>query len=274
MSITIILFLLAAGVFTGFMAGLLGIGGGIIIVPFLTTLFTIQTLVPAHYMVHIAIATAMATILFTSLSSTVAHHKKGGVIWPIVLKMAPGIIIGGLLSGTMIFQWFSTGWLAFIFSIFIFYSAYNMIRNKKPKASRQLPGILGLSTVGVVIGLLSGLVGAGGGFLSVPYMVWSNVSVKKAVATSAAIGFPIAIANSAGYIYSGLSTLGVHQGLFGYIYWPALLVISSMTILFAPLGARYAHIIPVEKLRRIFACLLFLIAAFMLHKSLVAFGYL
>lgn len=272
MNLITILSLLALGCFSGFMAGLLGVGGGMIIVPFLTAIFALQTLVPAEYIVHSAIATAMATIVFTSLSSMRAHHKRGTVIWSIVLQFTPGIILGGLLSGTVIFRWLDTAWLSFIFSIFVFYSAYNMLLNKKPKPTRHLPGLVGMSVVGILIGLISGLVGAGGGFLSVPFMVWSNVPLKNAVSTSAAIGFPIAVANSIAYIIGGWSVVSVQDDMLGYVYWPALIVLISMSMLFAPLGAKYAHSLPVDKLKKVFAGLLFVIAALMLQKSLSAFG--
>ncbi|WP_159991537.1 sulfite exporter TauE/SafE family protein [Pelistega ratti] len=272
MTLATALFLLLLGCFSGFLAGLLGVGGGMTIVPFLTLIFGIYQLVPSEYVVHSAIATAMATIVFTSLSSMQAHHRMGGVIWRIVLQITPGIILGGFLSGTLIFQWLNMAWLSFVFALFVFYSAYNMLMNKKPKPSRQLPGWLGMTGVGVVIGAVSGLVGAGGGFMSVPFMVWSNVPLKKAVSTSAAIGFPIAVANSFAYIVGGWNTLGEHDGMIGYLYWPALLLLISMSMLFAPLGAKYAQILPVDKLKKIFALLLFVIASMMMHKALEAFG--
>lgn len=274
MNIITILSLLCLGCFSGFMAGLLGVGGGMIIVPFLTLLFMQQHLVPPEFVVHSAIATAMATIMFTSLSSMRAHHKKGGVIWKIVLQLTPGIILGGFLSGTVIFEWLDMAWLSFVFALFVFYSSYNMMANRKPKPSRQLPGWLGMGGVGTGIGLISGLVGAGGGFLSVPFMVWSNVPLKNAVSTSAAIGFPIAVANSVAYIIGGWNLLGQQEGMIGYLYWPALLVLITMSMIFAPLGAKYAHALPVDKLKKIFAGLLFFIALMMLRQSLKEFGIL
>ena len=268
MSLLTIPLFLALGAFGGFMAGLLGVGGGMVLVPFLSMIFTAQHLVPAQYVVHASIATAMATIVFTSLSSMRAHHKQGGVIWSIVFKIAPGIIIGGLLSGSVIFQWLNMTWLSLIFALFVYYSAYKMMRNSKPTASRQLPNTLGISAVGVVIGTISGLVGAGGGFLSVPFMVWCNVPMKKAVSTSAAIGFPIAVSNSIGYILGGIQTVGVQENMIGYLYWPALLCLVSMSMILAPIGAKYAHRLPVDKLKKIFAGLLFVIASMMLHKAI------
>ncbi|MBK1779907.1 sulfite exporter TauE/SafE family protein [Advenella sp. WQ 585] len=266
-----ILALLALGTFGGFMAGLLGVGGGMVLVPFLTMLFAWQKM-PADLVVHAAIATSMGMIVFTSLSSMRAHHKKGAVMWSVVYSLVPGIILGGLLAGGVAFRFINTAWLALFFAVFVGYSAMNMLRNKKPKPSRQLPGIAGRTAVGAGIGFISGLVGAGGGFLSVPFMVWCNVSIRNAVATSAALGFPIAVGNSIGYISSGIETVGIQDGMLGYVYWPGLLVLITMSVLLAPVGAKCAHSWPVDRLKRIFACLLFSISAYMLYKSLTAFG--
>ncbi len=271
LTITMILALLALGTFGGFMAGLLGVGGGMVLVPFLTMLFTWQKM-PADIVVHSAIATSMGMIVFTSLSSMRAHHKKGAVMWPVVFSMVPGIILGGLLAGGVAFKFISMAWLSLFFAAFVGYSAMNMLRNKKPKPSRQLPGVAGRTAVGTGIGFISGLVGAGGGFLSVPFMVRCNVSIRNAVATSAALGFPIAVGNSIGYISSGIEKIGIQGGMLGYVFWPGLLVLITMSVLLAPVGAKCAHSWPVDRLKRIFAYLLFSISAYMLYKSLSAFG--
>lgn len=262
--------LLALGAAAGFAAGLLGIGGGMLLVPFLTMLFTWQGM-EESLIVHAAIATSMTSILFTSISSIRAHQRKGTIQWKIVFALAPGIIIGGLLSGGAAFAFISTAWLSLCFALFVGYSGWNMIRNSKPKPSRQMPGIVGTSSVGVIIGFLSGLVGAGGGFMSVPFMVWCNVTLHAAVSTSAALGFPIALANSAGYIVSGMSQDISQPHMLGYIYWPALLALVVTSVLTAPLGAKMAHSLPVGTLKRVFACLLFALAAYMLFKAVQAF---
>lgn len=264
--------LLALGAVAGFAAGLLGIGGGMLLVPFLTMVFTWAGM-PADLVVHAAIATSMTSILFTSLSSVRAHQRKGTIQWKIVLAMAPGIVIGGLLSGGAVFAFISTAWLSLCFAVFVGYSGWSMLRNRKPKPSRQMPGVVGTSTVGVGIGFLSGLVGAGGGFLSVPFMVWCNVALHAAVSTSAALGFPIALANSVGYIVSGWSQDISEPHMLGYIYWPALLALVATSVLTAPLGAQMAHRLPVGTLKRIFAGLLFVLAAYMLFKAIQAFGF-
>ncbi|RTZ40932.1 sulfite exporter TauE/SafE family protein [Candidimonas sp. SYP-B2681] len=258
------------GAMVGFAAGLLGIGGGMILVPFLTMLFPLYG-VPDQFIVHAAIATSMTTIIFTSVSSMRAHHAKGAIRWDIVSVMAPGMIIGGLLSGGAVFSYLSGGWLALIFAAFVAYSGAKMLSGKPPKAGRTMPGKAVTAGVGAGIGFASGLLGAGGGFLSVPFMARSNVSMHNAVATSAALGFFIAIANSAGYIYSGFHEVAGHDGMLGYIYWPALIVLSAMSVLTAPFGARCAHRLPVKTLKRVFACLLFVLAAYMLYEAYKAF---
>lgn len=270
-SLDLALFLLLLGAMGGFLAGLLGIGGGMILVPFLTMLFIWKGM-PMELVVHSCIATSMAMICFTSLSSMYAHHKRRGILWPVVAALVPGVIVGGLLSGGVVFSFINAAWLALIFSLFMAYSAYNMASNKKPKPSRQLPGFVGISSMGGVIGFVSGLVGAGGGFLTVPFLVWCNVNIRNAVSTSAALGFPIALANSTGFIFSGIKEIGMQPGMLGYVYWPALLVLISTSMIMAPVGAKYAHTWPIGRIKKIFAGLLAFICVYMLRTSLIAFG--
>jgi uncharacterized membrane protein YfcA len=263
------LLLLGAG--TGFCAGLLGVGGGMIMVPFLTFFFE-HSGFPKEYIVHMAIATSMSTIIFTSLSSVRAHHQKGAVRWDIVIALAPGIILGGLIGGGKIFALLKTAWLSLFFSVFVGFSAYQMLKNKKPKASRSLPDKKGMISVGGVIGFISSLVGAGGGFLSVPFMTWCNVPIHNSVASSAALGFPIALASALGYIISGLNVTGLPEHSLGYIYLPALLCIAATSVSTAPLGAKVAHQLNVAQLKRVFALVLFCLSSYMLWKSLQSFG--
>lgn len=158
--------------------------------------------------------------------------------------------------------------LAIFFALFVGFSATQMFLDKKPKPTRQMPGTGGQLAAGGVIGFISGLVGAGGGFISVPFMTWCNVAIHNAVATSAALGFPIAVANVLGYVLSGQSVQGLPAGAFGYIWLPALVVIAACSVFTAPLGARAAHSLPVKKLKRVFASILYLLAAYMLWKGL------
>ncbi len=261
--------LLLLGAFTGFCAGLLGVGGGMMMVPFLTLLFTVLRF-PAEVIVHMAIATAMSTILFTSLSSVRAHHRRGAVRWPLACALAPGILVGGLIGSGKVFAALKTGWLSLLFAGFVGFSALQMLRARKPASSRQLPGPGGMVGAGTVIGFVSSLVGAGGGFVSVPFMTWCNVPIHNAVATSAALGFPIAVASVIGYVWSGLGLAGMPAGSIGYVYLPALAVVATASVLTAPLGARAAHRMDVAQLRRAFAVLLACLAGYMLWKGLQA----
>jgi uncharacterized protein len=261
--------LLVLGVGTGFLAGLLGIGGGMVLVPFLTYIMSTRGLSP-DLSVKMAIATSMATIIFTSISSVRAHHKRGAVRWDIVKGLAPGIVIGGLLASLGVFALLKGSWLAIFFGAFVTFSATQMFLDKKPAPTRQMPGTGGQLASGGVIGFLSGLVGAGGGFISVPFMAWCNVAIHNAVATSAALGFPIAIVNAIGYTISGQNVSGLPEGSLGYIWLPALALIAVTSVLLAPLGAKTAHAMDVKRLKRVFACVLYVLAFYMLYKGLFA----
>ncbi|HOP90114.1 MAG TPA: sulfite exporter TauE/SafE family protein [Ottowia sp.] len=267
----LILELAALGLVTGFLAGLLGIGGGMIMVPFISAILSGRGVEPG-LAVKMAIATSMATIIFTSVSSVRAHHKKGAVRWDIVKALAPGIVLGAMVASLGVFALLKGASLYFVFAAFVAFSGSQMFLDKKPSPTRQLPGTAGLLGAGGVIGALSGLVGAGGGFVSVPFMTWCNVAIHNAVATSAALGFPIALANVVGYVIAGQGLQGVPPYSFGYLWLPALVVIASCSVLMAPLGARAAHALPVKKLKRAFAVVLFTLAIYMLYKGMVAVG--
>ena len=255
------------GIVAGFLAGLLGIGGGMLMVPFITIIMSNRGVAP-DLAVKMAIATSMATIMFTSVSSVWAHHKRGAVRWDIVKRLSPGIVAGSLAGSLGIFALLKGAYLAIFFGLFVGFSATQMFLDKKPEPSRHLPGTSGLLAAGSLIGFLSGLVGAGGAFISVTFMTWCNVAIRNAVATSAALGFPIAVANVFGYIISGSSVQNLPAGAFGYIWLPALAVIAVCSFLMAPLGAKAAHTLPIGKLKRIFASILYVLAAYMLYKGI------
>jgi uncharacterized protein len=269
---TLVLILLLMGAGGGFAAGLLGVGGGMVLVPFVTMIFTARGF-PPGLVVHMAIATSLATILFTSLSSVRAHHLHGAVRWPIVLLIAPGIVAGSWI-GPYLAKQLNTSLLALVFGLFVAFSATQMILNRKPSPSRELPGPLGMFAAGAAIGTVSGLVGAGGGFLSVPFMSWCNVKMHNAVATSAALGFPIALSGTLSNMYFGWNEPGLPANSLGYIYVPALLVIAVASVTMAPVGARAAHRMPVAKLKRIFAMVLYCLSAYMLWKAASSAGLL
>jgi uncharacterized membrane protein YfcA len=265
--------LLVLGAATGFAAGLLGIGGGMLLVPFLTMLLTARGL-PLEHVVHMALATSLATILFTSVSSLRAHDAHGAVRWDIVRPLAPGILVGALV-GAQIAGALPTAVLALLFALFVSFSATQMLMDRKPAPHRDLPGTAGLFGVGTGIGGFSSLVGAGGGFISVPFMLWCNVRMHHAVGTSAALGFPIAAAGTLGYVVAGLRETGIRtcsastvlDCSVGFIYLPALLAVATASMFFAPLGARAAHRLNSQSLSKLFAVLLYLLAGYMLHKG-------
>jgi len=261
----LIVVFLALGAIVGFLAGLLGIGGGMTLVPFLTMIFTRQGF-PLDHVVHMAVATSTATIVFTAISSAREHHRHGAVLWKVVAGLAPGIIVGAL-AGPQIVGRMPTTYLAGFFGVFVAFSATQMLIDRKPKPTRELPGPVGLFGVGGAIGLVSSMVGAGGGFLSVPFMTWCNVKIHNAVATSAALGLPIALAGTVGFVVAGLSARDMPPHTLGYIYLPALGAVVAASMVMAPVGARTAHRWPVHKLKRAFAMLLYWLAAYMLWKA-------
>jgi uncharacterized membrane protein YfcA len=252
------------GICTGFLAGLLGIGGGMLMVPFMTFILAGKGF-PADYTVKMAVATSLATICFTSLSSVYAHNRRRAVLWPVAARLAPGILAGSLL-GAQIAVAMPGRVLSIFFAVFVAFSATQMFLDRKPKPLRTLPGTPGMLSMGGLIGGLSALVGAGGAFVSVPFMLWCNVKIHNAVATSAALGFPIAFAGTLGYIWAGQNLPPMPPGSVGYIYLPGLLVISLASMCTAPLGARTAHRMDIRPLKRAFAFVLYLLAAYFLFR--------
>lgn len=265
--LTLVLQCLALGVAAGFMAGLLGIGGGMMLVPFMTMLINHQG-VPAAAAVKMAIATSGATILFTSVSSLMAHHRHGAVRWPLVGQFAPGIVIGGLVAGAGVLANLRGQWLAVMFAGFNAFMAWRMWRSGQPRPDRTLPGPAGVMGVGAAIGFLSALVGAGGAFLSVPFMTRCNVPVREAVGTSAALGFPIAAAATAGYVIGGWHEPAAVPGAFGFLYLPGVFIVAITSVAFAPVGARMTQRLPVTTLKRVFAVMLLALACYVAWKAL------
>lgn len=252
------------GLCTGFLAGLLGLGGGMLMVPFMTFILGAKGF-PDQYAVKMAVATSLATISFTSLSSVWAHHKRGAVLWPVARRLAPGILVGSML-GAQFAAAMPPQLLSVLFALFVIFSATQMFIDRKPKPTRVLPGSPGMFSMGGLIGMLSSLVGAGGAFVSVPFMTWCNIKIHNAVATSSALGFPIALAGTLGYIWAGQDLPTMLPGALGYLYWPGLLVLSLASIFTAPLGARTAHRMDIRPLKKAFAVVLYGLAAYFLFR--------
>jgi len=260
-----IIYYLILGLFVGYFSGLLGIGGGLIMVPVLSFLFEIQHF-PAHNILHLALGTSMATILFTSIFSTYQHHSHRAVNWDTFRFITPGILLGTVL-GALIVGYISTLYLAIFFVLFVYFAATQMWKGFKPDPSREYPTRTEVTVVGMAIGSISSLVSIGGGVLSVPYLVWHKQPLRNAIATSAALGFPIALGGTLGYIANGyFGGVALPHYSLGYVYLPALLWLAIGTMVTAPLGANATHRMPVDVLRKFFALMLFVLATRMLFK--------
>ncbi|MGB3622836.1 sulfite exporter TauE/SafE family protein [Ketobacter sp. MCCC 1A13808] len=242
------------GIVAGLAAGLLGVGGGLIIVPVLIYAFTSQGFSP-EVLTHMAVGTALATMIVTSSGSAYQHHRNGAVVWSVFLWFAVGLSAGALL-GAKLADLLHGRILQILLGCFAILLALQMAAGKKAKPSRALPGKPGLVLAGGIIGSISAIFGIGGGSLSVPFFSWCNMKMQQAVATSAAGGLPIAVAGSAGFIYTGWNEAGLPPHSVGYIYIPALIGIAITSVVFSQIGAHWAHRLPAATLKKIFAALL------------------
>jgi len=263
--ITTYILYLVLGALAGVLAGLLGIGGGLVIVPMLNMAFEWQGF-PNEHIQHVALGTSLATIIFTSISSMYAHHKRGAINYTAFWRLTPGIITGTYL-GSWVASILPTMVLKALFGFFLYFVATQMLMGLKAKSSRDLPGSVGTFGVGNGIGIFSALVGIGGGTLTVPFLSWCNQTMHVAIATAAAVGLPIALSGTAGFVFNGLGVEGIPGPHIGYVYLPAFLGIIATSMLMAPFGAKLAHSLPVDKLKRIFAILLFVVGTKMLWSA-------
>lgn len=262
MGFELIIVWVTLGGIVGLMAGLLGIGGGGILVPVLTSLFIYQRF-PMDHVMHLALGTSMACIMITSYSSMQAHQAKGGIRWVLVWCMAPAVVVGTFVA-TFVAGQLSTRVLAWFFSIFMAYVASQMFRSQPLQSSASAPGKTELTLVAALIGAISALVSIGGGSLTVPYLSWRRVEIRQAISTSAALGFPIALSGTLGYAINGIQSDLALAHTVGYVYWPALLLISIPSYFTAKVGAGLAHRLPVMQLKRIFGVLLLVLSIKML----------
>lgn len=256
----------ALGSITGILAGLFGVGGGLILVPVLLMSFDAQQFGIGQTM-HLALGTSMATIIFTSLASMRKHHHHGAVNWQVVRRITPGILLGTAL-GALLASSIPAKGLGIFFALFVYFTAAHILLGKNPHPSRQLPGAAGMTVAGILTGTISSLVSIGGGAIVVPFLIWCNVSIRHAIGTASAIGFPIAIGGTLGYILTGQHATGLPAPSLGYVYLPAMFWIALASVLTAPLGARAAHRMKVELLRKLFAVLLIALATRLLWKVL------
>lgn len=252
------------GAIAGFLAGLLGVGGGMTIVPVISAVLAAQQVAPDH-VIHLALATAMCSIAFTSSATAVHHHRRGSVDWAMFRRMSPGMVTGTLLA-TMASGFIPQRILAISFSVIIIAAGLQILVGKKPAPGRAAPGMPVIFAYTLVVGVIAGLVSAGGAFLTMPFMVYCGVPMIAAIGTGVALAIPIAIMGSIGYIVSGWNAPGLPPYSLGFIYLPALAAIVCGSLLVVPFGVRVAHRLPVATLRRLFAVLLFLVAAKMLYS--------
>lgn len=260
--ITSLIIYLCCGAVVGVLAGLLGVGGGTVIVPILVAVFPYQG-VPAEYVQQLALGTSLASITFTSISSARAHHLKGAVRWKIFRDITPGILLGTFFGG-LIATHLPTMFLKIFFICFLFAISAQMMTNYRPPATRHMPGMLGTAGAGGVIGMISSFVGIGGGSLSVPFMTYCGVDIHEAVGTSAAIGFPIAVAGTLGYIVGGWGRPDLPPFTLGFVHLWALFGIAAASMLTAPIGVKISHALPTRGLKRSFAIFLVLVGLKML----------
>ena len=253
---------LLLGAVAGTLAGLLGVGGGLIIVPILAAVFIFLGM-PSDIIMHLALGTSLASILATSVSSIYSHHRKQAVSWSRAARLTPGILLGAWCGG-MFAGFLSSDILRPVFAIFELLVAAYMLSGFSASKHQIQPSFINFSVSGGIIGFISSLVGIGGGTMSVPWLMWHGSSIHKAIATSATIGFPIALAGSISYLMSGWNHPQLPEFALGYIYMPALAGIIVSSVIFAPLGANLAHRLEVKRLKRIFAILLILLAFYLL----------
>lgn len=259
-------FYLIFGCLAGVLSGLLGIGGGVVIVPFLLWRLAIEGCPPELVMI-VAVATSLATIVVTSVSAVYTHHRLGAVSWPLVGRMTPGILAGSAL-GSVVAERLPGDWFKLLFALFLLFVALRMLA-RAPSVERcpWRPGGVGLVGMGGLIGLLSAILGIGGGTLSVPFLARCGQPLLNAVAISGALGFPIALAGAASYIALGWEQPGLLPLSLGYIYLPAFGGIVLTSALFAPLGARLAHRLPAARLRKVFALVVLAIGGKLLWQA-------
>ncbi|ABZ75638.1 protein of unknown function DUF81 [Shewanella halifaxensis HAW-EB4] len=248
---------LILGAVIGFMAGLLGIGGGLIAVPALLHILP-QAGITSDNLPHVAIATSLAAIILTSLSSARAHHKRENIPWSLLKPMLPGFVLGALCSG-FISEMIAAKSLQQIFAVFVILMAVQMAYPFKAEPNHNMPGQMSLFFAATIIAVIAALMGIGGGVLLVPFLTWCGLQMRFAVGFSSATGLLIASFGSIGYTLAGWNAPSLPDWTLGYIYLPALIGIVSTSMLMAPLGARAATTLPTAKLKKVFAIFLALV---------------
>ncbi len=259
----VVVFYLCAGAMVGVLSGLFGIGGGLVVVP--TLLFCLPRQgVGADIVAHLAIGTSHATIIFTALASSISYQKKRNIDWGIVKGLAPGLVIGALFIGSSIAKYLPADLLRTVFSIFVFIMAIKLVLIKKIVHEHFLPNAYVLSFIAGVIGTFSAVLGIGGGSITVPYLCWRGVGVRRAIGTSVTCACLIAICSSIGFVISGIGRNDLPEYSIGFIYIPALVGIISSSMIFVKIGTKFAHNISEKRQKMAFALLLMVVGIKML----------
>ncbi len=260
-----IIIYLSLGIVAGTLAGLLGIGGGVLVVPGLAWVFLHYHLAPGSVM-HMACGTSLAVMVMTSSSSLHSHLKRNIEFWSIYRLFLPGIVIG-VVVGALFSTWLSSRTLAMVFGVFVILIAFKMFFHRSRSGDHRLPGLPGMSGVGVVIGAKSGLLGLGGGVITIPFLTYCGVDMRKSVVVSVMVGMTIATIGALTYILTGLTSQShlPHWSL-GYVYLPAWISVATSSVLFARVGANLSHRLPVPMLKRVFAIVMLLIGIHMLQQ--------
>lgn len=251
------------GVFAGLMAGILGVGGGIIVVPGLMFIFQLTRVVPELIIMHVAAGTSLAIMIFTSQASLRAHYKLGEILWSVFNKLWPGIVIGTMF-GAVLAEYISTYWLKIIFAVFILFVALKMLMDMHVSHSKRFPKPWINRLISFLIGFKSGLLGVGGGVLIIPYLTYCGVAVRKIAAVSNLCTFIVALVGTVVFIITGRHEMAAIPYATGYVYWPAVLWVAIPSSLIAPFGAKLNYLLPVQQLKYGFIVLLFLTAIKML----------
>lgn len=249
------------GMVAGYLAGFLGIGGGFVVVPALTYLF-LQDPATSPWAIHMAVATSLGTMLVTSLSSIIAHQRKQAIRWPLVRSLTTGLVLGAIL-GAMLADRLDGQAMVRVFGVFAVLGGLQLILARQPAGEKPLPGQPGASVAGLVIGAISSLIGIGGGALTGPWQLWHGVRAQNAVATSAACGYPIALAGSFSFVVLGMGS-DLPAGSLGYLHVPAFIGIALTSAIAAPLGVATVHRLPPGLVKKLFGGFLMLVGLRML----------
>lgn len=237
-----------AGAFAGLMSGVLGIGGGIVVVPALLYIFQHNSAIPLESSMHLAAGTSLAVMMFTSQSSIRSHLRLGEVLWPVYNRLWPGVVVG-VIVGAILSSWISTDWLKILFGLFLLFVAAKMGFGKNNTAGQTFPRAWINALVSFVIGFKSGLLGVGGGTLIIPYLTYSGVEPRKIAAVSALCTMTVAVLGTLIFILTGLKITGLPEYSTGFVYWPAVVWVAIPSMLFAPVGAKLNYVLPIKQLR-------------------------